>query len=92
MVDVNELALDLARQMPWLISENVEIKTSDIYEHVTERYAAILTNPPVRAGKQVVTAMLTGARNTSYQGDVDRCASEEAGSTIGREEYESHVW
>jgi len=63
MVDVNELALDLARQNAVANQiENVEIKTSDIYEHVTERYAAILTNPPVRAGKQVVTAMLTGAK------------------------------
>lgn len=63
MVDVNELALDLARQNAVANQiENVEIKTSDIYEHVTERYAAILTNPPVRAGKQVVMAMLTGAK------------------------------
>ncbi len=63
MVDVNELALDLARQNAVANQiENVEIKTSDIYEHVTERYAAILTNPPVRAGKQVVTTMLTGAK------------------------------
>lgn len=63
MVDVNELALNLARQNAVANQiENVEIKTSDIYEHVTERYAAILTNPPVRAGKQVVTAMLTGAK------------------------------
>jgi len=63
MVDVNELALDLARQNAVANQiENVEIKTSDIYEHVTERYAAILTNPPVRAGKQVVTTMLIGAK------------------------------
>jgi len=63
MVDVNELALALARQNAVANQiENVEIKTSDIYADVTERYAAILTNPPVRAGKKVVTAMLTGAK------------------------------
>lgn len=62
MVDVNELALELARKNATANQiENVEIKTSDIYDQVTQRYAAILTNPPVRAGKQVVTAMLTGA-------------------------------
>ena len=62
MVDVNELALALARKNATANQiENVEIKTSDIYDQVTQRYAAILTNPPVRAGKQVVTAMLTGA-------------------------------
>lgn len=62
MVDVNELALELARKNASANQiENVEIKTSDIYDQVTQRYAAILTNPPVRAGKQVVTAMLTEA-------------------------------
>lgn len=62
MVDVNELALELARKNATANQiENVEIKTSDIYDQVTQRYAAILTNPPVRAGKQVVTAMLTEA-------------------------------
>jgi len=62
MVDVNELALDLARQNAVANQiENVEIKTSDIYANVTQRYAAIVTNPPVRAGKQVVTTMLEGA-------------------------------
>ncbi|WP_143462955.1 class I SAM-dependent methyltransferase [Levilactobacillus enshiensis] len=62
MVDVNELALTLARQNAVANQiENVEIKTSDIYANVTQRYAAIITNPPVRAGKQVVTTMLEEA-------------------------------
>jgi len=59
---VNELALDLARQNAVANQiENVEIKASDIYANVTQRYAAIITNPPVRAGKQVVTTMLEEA-------------------------------
>ncbi|WP_203643069.1 class I SAM-dependent methyltransferase [Levilactobacillus andaensis] len=62
MVDVNELALALARQNAVANQiENVEIKSSDIYANVTQRYAAIITNPPVRAGKQVVTTMLEEA-------------------------------
>lgn len=69
MVDVNELALALARKNATANQiENVEIKTSDIYDQVTQRYAAILTNPPVRAGKQVVTAMLTGAADRLLPG------------------------
>lgn len=64
MVDVNELALQLARQNATANQiENVTIKTSDIYSDVTEQYAAIVTNPPVRAGKDVVTAMLTQAKD-----------------------------
>ncbi|WP_047998947.1 class I SAM-dependent methyltransferase [Lactiplantibacillus herbarum] len=63
MVDVNELALSLARKNTALNQiSNVNIFTSDIYEQVTTtNYAAIVTNPPVRAGKEVVEAMLTGA-------------------------------
>ncbi|WP_061776226.1 class I SAM-dependent methyltransferase [Levilactobacillus senmaizukei] len=69
MVDVNELALALARQNAVANQiENVEIKTSDIYSEVTQRYAAIITNPPVRAGKSVVSTMLTAAKDHLLSG------------------------
>jgi len=69
MVDVNELALSLARQNAVANQiENVEIKTSDIYSEVTQRYAAIITNPPVRAGKSVVSTMLTAAKDHLLSG------------------------
>lgn len=63
MVDVNELALSLARRNVALNQlTNATVFTSDCYDQVTAtNYAAIVTNPPVRAGKQVVAAMLTGA-------------------------------
>lgn len=63
MVDVNELALSLARKNTALNDiTNVNIFTSDRYDQITRSdYAAIVTNPPVRAGKAVVEAMLTGA-------------------------------
>ncbi|WCJ50211.1 class I SAM-dependent methyltransferase [Lactiplantibacillus plantarum] len=63
MVDVNELALSLARKNVALNQiTNTNIFTSDVYQQVTAtNYAAIVTNPPVRAGKAVVDAMLTGA-------------------------------
>ncbi|WP_165850361.1 class I SAM-dependent methyltransferase [Lactiplantibacillus plantarum] len=63
MVDVNELALSLARKNVALNQiTNTNIFTSDVYQQVTTtNYAAIVTNPPVRAGKAVVDAMLTGA-------------------------------
>ncbi|WP_035050868.1 class I SAM-dependent methyltransferase [Carnobacterium pleistocenium] len=63
MVDVNERALGLAKQnasnnrLP-----NVLIHTSDIYESVEgKEFAAIVSNPPIRAGKKVVHGVLTGA-------------------------------
>lgn len=63
MVDVNERALGLAKQnasnnrLP-----NVLIHTSNIYESVVGKdFAAIVSNPPIRAGKEVVHGILTGA-------------------------------
>jgi 16S rRNA (guanine1207-N2)-methyltransferase len=63
MVDVNELAMSLARENAQRNQiENATVFSSNVYEKVTAQYAAILTNPPVRAGKAVVTAMLTEAK------------------------------
>ncbi|MCO6543513.1 MAG: class I SAM-dependent methyltransferase [Lactobacillus sp.] len=65
MADVNERALELARNNA---AENritnVQIQISDIYQQLQQQtYAAIYTNPPIRAGKAVVSAMITQAKN-----------------------------
>ncbi|WP_102272408.1 class I SAM-dependent methyltransferase [Cytobacillus massiliigabonensis] len=56
MIDVNERALSLAGENAALNEiENVCIYESDRLENVKgNRFAAILTNPPIRAGKKVV--------------------------------------
>ncbi|MBP2242863.1 16S rRNA (guanine1207-N2)-methyltransferase [Cytobacillus eiseniae] len=56
MVDVNERALLLARDNATLNEvENVCIYESDRLDNVSgNKFAAILTNPPIRAGKRVV--------------------------------------
>lgn len=55
MVDVNERALSLAKENASLNEvNNVSIYESDRLLNVVGSYAAILTNPPIRAGKQVV--------------------------------------
>ena len=63
MVDVNARALALARQNAVNngVDQLVSVFQSDIYQQVTDKYALILTNPPIRAGKEVVTAMLQEA-------------------------------
>ena len=62
MVDVNERALDLARKNSELNQiTNVTVFESAEYQNVTDQYAAIFTNPPIRAGKDVVQNILTGA-------------------------------
>lgn len=63
MIDVNQRAVDLAKRNAGLNHiENVAIYESNIYEDVNETaYAAILSNPPIRAGKKVVHTILSDA-------------------------------
>ena len=64
MVDVNERALSLAkRNAEFNHIKNVNIYSSDVYDQVPvdKAYGLVLTNPPIRAGKKVVDAILTGA-------------------------------
>jgi 16S rRNA (guanine1207-N2)-methyltransferase len=60
MVDVNARALSLAKENAQLNQiSNVEIYESDCLEAITKKdFAAILTNPPIRAGKKVVHSIL----------------------------------
>lgn len=62
MVDVNSRALDLCRQnaIDNAVS-NSKIELSNIYVSVSEKYDAIISNPPIRAGKEVVHEILAGA-------------------------------
>ncbi|CAH0417421.1 class I SAM-dependent methyltransferase [Periweissella fabaria] len=63
MVDVNNLALSLAQRNATNnhVADQVKVFHSNVYEDVTDKYAAILTNPPVRAGKEIVQAMISDA-------------------------------
>lgn len=63
MVDVNERALSLAkRNAERNGAENVEIYPSDALSAVTrDGFAAVLTNPPIRAGKETVFNIYEGA-------------------------------
>lgn len=56
MIDVNQRALSLAKDNAGLNQiQNVKIYESDRLEGVEEHgFAAVLTNPPIRAGKKVV--------------------------------------
>lgn len=55
MIDINERALSLARENAQLNHiNNVTIYESDRLTNVDSSFAAILTNPPIRAGKKIV--------------------------------------
>ena len=66
MIDVNERGLDLAKQNAEINHvNNVAIFSSDAYNNISsaKKYGLILTNPPIRAGKKVVSNILSGAKN-----------------------------
>ncbi|MEH7386602.1 class I SAM-dependent methyltransferase [Bacillus sp. JJ1521] len=65
MIDVNERAIELAKKNAEMNKvSNVEIHQSDLFANVENRgFAAIISNPPIRAGKKVVHHIL----EESYQ-------------------------
>ncbi len=63
-VDVNRRALHLFEMNIKLNKvSNINFFESDCYENVDKKYDYIITNPPIRAGKEVVYKMLRGAKD-----------------------------
>lgn len=64
MVDVNDRALQLCKQnVEQNHIDDICVMKSFIYEAINKKYDVIITNPPIRAGKEVVHQILT----ESYQ-------------------------
>lgn len=61
--EINERAVELVKRNAEQnhVSGQIEVVQSDRYSNVDGKFAAILTNPPVRAGKNIVTDMIVGA-------------------------------
>ena len=54
MVDINNRALDLAQKNAERNQVSATIFQSNIYEQVEGKFDHVISNPPIRAGKQVV--------------------------------------
>ncbi|WP_077620207.1 class I SAM-dependent methyltransferase [Bacillus sinesaloumensis] len=65
MIDVNERAIELAKKNAEMNKvANIDIRQSDLFSHVENKgYAAIISNPPIRAGKKVVHRILEESYN-----------------------------
>ena len=61
MVDVNERAISLTIENLALNNLNNNVFISNAYENVKCKYDYIITNPPIRAGKEVVRRFLIGS-------------------------------
>jgi len=63
MCDVNKRALHLSLKNCQKNNVQAKVLESNMYENVTNIYDVIITNPPIRAGKEVVYGILDGARD-----------------------------
>ena len=62
MVDVNKRAVHLAkRNIKKYNNFNGNVFLSDAYSEINDTYDVIITNPPIRVGKEKLLSILTGA-------------------------------
>ncbi|MDF2676738.1 MAG: class SAM-dependent methyltransferase [Bacillota bacterium] len=63
MADVNERALELCAMNAKEnnVENKIKIINSSAYENINDNYDMIVTNPPIRAGKEVVFSFYDGA-------------------------------
>ena len=61
MVDINERAINLSIKNAKLNRVDNRIFVSDIYNSINSKYDYIITNPPIRAGKEVIRKFLIGS-------------------------------
>lgn len=61
MIDVNKRAVHLTKRNIKNMKVNASVFESDAYSNVEDNYDVIITNPPIRAGKNKVLEILLGA-------------------------------
>lgn len=62
MIDINERSLKLAKENALKNKVTVNIFKSDIYEKVSKKYNYIISNPPIRVGKEILYKILFEAK------------------------------
>ena len=60
MIDITDRAIELSKENTKKLV-NVNVFKSNIYKKITEEYDYIITNPPIRAGKEIVRKFLKEA-------------------------------
>ena len=69
LIDINERAIELAIKNAELNKvKNVNIYPSNLYQEVEEKFDVIISNPPIRAGKEVVHQVVESGYNHLNQG------------------------
>ena len=88
MVDVNDRALNLARENLNNMSANVYL--SNTYDKVENKYDLIVTNPPIRAGKEIVTKILVESKKyLNLNGEIWVVIQKKQGAPSAKKNLES---
>ena len=89
MVDINNRALDLARQNAERNKVEARIFQSNIYEQVEGKFDHVISNPPIRAGKQVVHEIIEKSRDfLKYGGDLTIVIQKKQGAPSAKSKME----
>ena len=63
MIDINDRAISLTNKNIKLNNaKNIDVFESDCYENVNKEYDYIITNPPIRVGKEILYKILKNAK------------------------------
>lgn len=63
MLDINKRAIALAKRNATLNKVDVNIFESNVYSNVSKKYNFIITNPPIRVGKNILYQILFKAKD-----------------------------
>ncbi len=64
MIDINKRAIHLTKMNVKAYKlHDIFVYESDVYKNIKKKYDVIITNPPIRAGKEKVYEILIGAKN-----------------------------
>lgn len=61
LIDVNKRCLHLSKRNVELNKSNCEVILSDCYENINDNFDVVITNPPIRTGKENVSKILLNA-------------------------------
>lgn len=92
MCDVNERALELAliNAKENKIADRIKVIASSAFENIKDKYDIIMTNPPIRAGKEVVFSFYEGAyEHLSPAGKLYVVIQKKQGAASSKEKIES---
>ena len=62
MIDINKRSLKLAQKNSALNQVQTNVFESNIYENINQTYDFIITNPPIRVGKEILYKILIEAK------------------------------